>query len=524
MLFSLISSAVIAAAANDTPTIVHPNAVAPEELFGYRAHLDGDRLIASSVRGGGAMLLSGLAYVFEEQGGSWVEQGTLDASNAQTYASFGEALALEGDLAIVGAPRENGTREDQGAVYAFRHQAGTWVEVQRIVSLSPTEDAKFGQRLALSGDRLAIVATGVDTGNDRYGIIDVHVLQGSTWRSEQVLQSTHLAKSWFGEAIDLDGDRLVSTVTGWSVAEGFANQVSVHERVSGTWTPVAQIPAPPGHNSISVSFGESSSLEGDTLLIASPRANIDDNKRVGLVFAYGHDGSGWVLEDTLRPPTLEQDQYFGLGLSRSGDRAVVGAPASLHQPDARLHTYRRSGERWGLERTFTVPVGVDSGSFAWVTGAAGDRFLGTALNDDTGGPNSGSVLAWDLPPAYASYCDATDSSLGEPAHLFLTGPARVSAADLALLTRPMPDQTGLVFLGDARIQLPFGDGVRCVGGSLTRIATGLAVEGELTIPFDPQALGITPGQTVFVQTWYRDPAAGGTGFNLSDAIEIRFES
>ena len=38
----------------------------------------------------------------------------------------------------------------------------------------------------------------------------------------------------------------------------------------------------------------------------------------------------------------------------------------------------------------------------------------------------------------------------------------------------------------------------------------------------PNGGDITAGSTWNFQAWYRDPAGGGTSFNLSDAIEILF--
>ena len=36
-------------------------------------------------------------------------------------------------------------------------------------------------------------------------------------------------------------------------------------------------------------------------------------------------------------------------------------------------------------------------------------------------------------------------------------------------------------------------------------------------------MGIAPGSTWYFQFWYRDPAMGAPGFNLSSALAVSFE-
>jgi hypothetical protein len=79
--------------------------------------------------------------------------------------------------------------------------------------------------------------------------------------------------------------------------------------------------------------------------------------------------------------------------------------------------------------------------------------------------------------------------------------------------------------------VPFGDGQLCVNGEIFRLnppaltdANG-AVERPLDLtqpPFDSGTGMATPFSSWNFQYWYRDPAAGGSGFNTSDAVEVTF--
>ena len=75
-----------------------------------------------------------------------------------------------------------------------------------------------------------------------------------------------------------------------------------------------------------------------------------------------------------------------------------------------------------------------------------------------------------------------------------------------------------------------GDGFRCVGGptgTVVRIfpfvnADGLNVMSSGIDNTNPAHSQLMAGSTLNFQAWFRDPAGGPFGFNLSDGIAIPF--
>jgi hypothetical protein len=125
------------------------------------------------------------------------------------------------------------------------------------------------------------------------------------------------------------------------------------------------------------------------------------------------------------------------------------------------------------------------------------------------------------------YCTSDANSTGAPAQMSFRGSVSVAADNLVLRAAPVPDQTGLFFYGAQRARLPLGNGTRCVGGRLFRLPPSAAVGGELLHTLDLEALGsgvggISPGSVWNFQAWFRDPAAGGAGFDTSDGLALRF--
>ncbi len=141
----------------------------------------------------------------------------------------------------------------------------------------------------------------------------------------------------------------------------------------------------------------------------------------------------------------------------------------------------------------------------------------------------------DCACAATSYCVGAPNSAGPGARLGHVGTTSVAAGDFTLtVSGAIPGQFGLFFYGAAQVQQSFGLGSLCVGAGgvgLFRLlpaasanAQGLASRA-LDFGAAPAGAGLgaaLPGATWNFQHWYRDPAAGGAGFNLSDALSVTF--
>jgi hypothetical protein len=130
-------------------------------------------------------------------------------------------------------------------------------------------------------------------------------------------------------------------------------------------------------------------------------------------------------------------------------------------------------------------------------------------------------------------CDNSAGTLG--ARLAASGTTSPDALVLAV-DGLLPSATTLLFQGSTLLAqpVPFGDGLRCVGGNLVRIEIGSAVAGALQFPAPGSpsistrsaAAGdpLVPGTVRGYQAWYRDPVvefctAGGTS-NASNAVRV----
>ena len=125
-----------------------------------------------------------------------------------------------------------------------------------------------------------------------------------------------------------------------------------------------------------------------------------------------------------------------------------------------------------------------------------------------------------------SFCEASANSTGFPALIDVLGSVSIADNDFRLKARAVPNQPGIFYFGTQTAGAPFGDGTRCVGGTTYRLALSLpngnALEAQLDLQSGALAGIVDPGDTFHFQAWYRDPLAGGAGFNLSDGMHVNF--
>lgn len=126
-----------------------------------------------------------------------------------------------------------------------------------------------------------------------------------------------------------------------------------------------------------------------------------------------------------------------------------------------------------------------------------------------------------------TYCTSNANTAGTVGTLSAQGSISISKGTFTLVAENCPpNKSGLFFLGPNQINTAFGEGRRCVGGQIKRVvpiattnAQGL-VSRQLNMQL-PYASGIFAGPGgVNYQFWFRDPAGGPGGFNLTSALHV----
>lgn len=136
----------------------------PQDFYGSSVAIQGNTILIGAPgdndQGSGA----GAVYVFtrvEVQTNPWQPVQKLIATGGGEDERFGSATALHEGLLLIGAPWNQDRGEYAGAAYVFEPAAGTvlsWKPVKKLTAYDGRQPDRFGHAVALSGD-LAVIGT-----------------------------------------------------------------------------------------------------------------------------------------------------------------------------------------------------------------------------------------------------------------------------------------------------------------------------------------------------------------------------
>ena len=138
--------------------------IAAGDRFGYSVALSGDTaLVGAHGADAASKPDAGAAYAFTRTGTSWTQQSKLTASDAEAGDHLGDAVALSGDTAIVGASTDDVLgRTDSGSAYTFTRSGTMWIQQTKLVPVDGAAGDSFGYSVAISGARTVVGARDAD--------------------------------------------------------------------------------------------------------------------------------------------------------------------------------------------------------------------------------------------------------------------------------------------------------------------------------------------------------------------------
>lgn len=477
---------------------------------------------------------TGSAHVFVQSGSVWSETQVLHASDLEANDQFGFSVSINNDMLAIGAPLKGlPALNGAGVVYLFEDQGGTWVEIDQLSASDAEAGDSFGLSVSISGDTLLVGAPFNDDGGASAGSAYVFEFDGTAWNETQKLTANSPNPSdEFGRAVALDDDLAIIGARNDDAAGSNAGAAHVYRRGISSWTfsqrLTAAIPAANDRFGSCVAAGEG------VLAVGSPfHDNLGPDR--GRAHLFTSNGGGWVELLTIDPSDGVSFDRFGSSVSIGGGRVLVG---SVQNDEAASNAGAAYGipfagpdcDNNGILDACEVSPYLE---FCFGDGGDGNGCTSCACGNEAlagscgGCLNSAGTSARLLPsgaPVVMGNSFRVDMENANPGTFALLVSGRNTLPNFT---------TNPCFALNSGIQSIAFDGLRCVGGGVLRHGTrGTDMNGDVGITNTPWGTtanfltlpGFVAGETRYYQSFYReDPAlVCGRGLNTSQAFSVTF--
>ncbi len=361
------------------------DAAVGDEL-GTSVAIDGDTMVAGAP---GDDSLRGAVYVFHRSGDSWALTAKLTASDGAAGDFLGGSVAIDGDLIVAGAHRDDSFK---GSAYTFaRSGAVARSETAKLTASDGAATDQLGSSVAVEGDVIVAGARGDDANQ---GSAYTFARGGTAARTEtaKLTASNGAADDYLGVSVAIDGDVIVAGGLGHDASKGSAYTFARSGAAARLQT--AKLSASDG--AAGDELGSSVAIEGD-VIVAGARG---DDAHKGSAYTFARSGAAGRTETAkLTASDGAAPDNLGSSVAIDGDAIVAGA---FDDDDSRgaAYTFARSG---AAARTETAKLTASDraayDSLGDSVAIDGDVIVAGAPGDDLKGSASVFFPSAPAPPA-----------------------------------------------------------------------------------------------------------------------------
>jgi hypothetical protein len=395
--------------------ITHSSSSPIGSFLGGSVVMAEDYILASGL----SPLLSGtgLLFQYDSRGLVWTESHEFGLASLNPH-KFGTSLALDGDIALVGAPGTwTAAGRSVGSVFVLNYDGTEWQFVTQLFAAGGNEYDEFGYQVALGGSWAAISAK--DSALSNSG--GVYLFESDTlgWHQRlRVENPTPNSNDRYGESLDMDGTSLAvgasgdNTVfiyggfvaTNWTLTGTITGQASndklgrdvdldgvtllaggdrtaqIYTRFKNSWSFQAELIGEANSSPVTnSSYGNVVALNGPTAVVGCP-SEPTNGFAGGAAYVFTNDGLGnWSQQARLFHEDERNYTYFGKSIALLPDLLVIGSPGdSLGTADGSIgsaHVFTRTGGVWTKRAELTDPLGAENDEFGSAMVMDGNHLL-----------------------------------------------------------------------------------------------------------------------------------------------------
>lgn len=336
----------------------------------------GGELVGTSVAIGGDTVVVGYPYVYTGKGAGealvfvkptkgWAnltQTAVLVPSDGNSGDYFGIAVAIHGDVIVVGSAQDQFNPGGPGAAYVFVKPADGWkgqlTETAKLVASDAMKGDGLGAAVSISGNTIVAGAPGsypFSTSGATY----VFVEPASGWKdateTAKLTASDGAIADELGYSVSLDGESLVA---GAPNNEG-KGAAYIFVEPSGGWKDApqtAKLTASDGAKQDNL--GYSVSITGKTVAAGAPYASVRSNQDEGAAYVFVEPSGGWK-NVTQTAKLTEADGEAGdlMGSSIVIDGGIIAAGAAEYSRGPILKEGGPAFWQEGAVYLFTEPTG-----------------------------------------------------------------------------------------------------------------------------------------------------------------------
>ena len=364
------------------------------DQFGFSVSISGDTVLVGAWFDGDAGSLSGSAYIYQNDG-PWTEVAKATASDAAPNDWLGRSVSISGDVALVGAPRDDDACSgdpncNSGSAYVYRFSGTAWVEETKLTASDAAATDDFGGSVSIFGDT-AVVGARKDDDPNNSGSAYVYRFNGTAWVEEAKLTASDatLADN-FGSSVSISGDVVLVGAASDSDSGTQSGSAYVFRYDGAAWVEEAKLTA--SDAAAFDQFGTDVSINGDTALIGAFQDS-DAGFSSGSAYVFRYDGTTWIEEAKLTASDTAPEDSFGESVSVSGDTALIGTRERdvFNTWVGSAYVFRYDGAAWVEEAKLTASDAATGDQFGFVVSISGGTILVGAFLDDDWGSASGSA-------------------------------------------------------------------------------------------------------------------------------------
>ncbi|MFK7759319.1 MAG: GC-type dockerin domain-anchored protein [Phycisphaerales bacterium] len=302
--------------------------------------------------------------------------------------SYGWSVSVDGSIAAVGAPDDDGAGVNAGAVWVYQFDGAGWVEQVKIAGMDTASGDFFGNSVSVSGERIVVGAPGDDDNGSRSGSVYVFEFDGSQWAEAEKLTTLDGGSTdFFGAWVGVDGDRIVAGANRDDDNGQNAGAAYVFARTGDDWVQEAKLIASDG-----IEFGEfgMSVAIADELIVVGATGDDSNGVSSGAAYIYRYMENEWVEDMKLIASDGIAADFFGEAVDVSEGRVIVGSrwDDDLGSSSGSAYVFAQEDGVWGEQGKLLASDGAAGDSFGFSVSIDGNFASVSAIQTDSGNLNA----------------------------------------------------------------------------------------------------------------------------------------